>query len=560
MGRPSLGCRTCRKRKIKCDLAVPACGNCKKAGWCCDGYSSTIDLILRDESRQVIQKARAARRRPRRRDCETSLSKQSSLPQSTQEESSSASLQDISVKEQRCQVKVRRQERKQPSPCLGSFLATSLDELAVCYFAANYLYFLDPSDTLSLNDGNGCLLAAVRALGAAGLTRSESGPSAPLQTRQKYIEAIQLSNSALQSDKHVRLDSTLLAVNILGLVENITGFSQSSAWHDHIAGGAALLRLRGPKQFETATGGLLYTQMASNLVMSCVQRGARIPSSMFEIQLEAERQIPDPSDNVWLFYVLSLRFAEVNAAVQVQQNSNTAGPLSSLLRDSIGLDNDLVDFINNLPEDWRPEIVCNPRCDTMPGYLFIYKNFFSAQITNMAFSFRIMLLTGLWKVFRNANGHLILDNDVEARIRGIPRTILGLQHCILASVSQHLGVDKDPSAQMHGNDSISTTSIAAEGLRVNWCAARLNCNPFRSRRREERSLPFVRMAGGYMIQWPLYVAGWADEQGGNIRNRAIQILGCSLGEQRGLQQAVSLAECLRTGGDASSSNYNLSVF
>ncbi|KAK5687463.1 hypothetical protein LTS10_001601 [Elasticomyces elasticus] len=42
----SRGCTTCRKRKVKCDLADPVCTSCTKAGWPCPGYPDRFILNI----------------------------------------------------------------------------------------------------------------------------------------------------------------------------------------------------------------------------------------------------------------------------------------------------------------------------------------------------------------------------------------------------------------------------------------------------------------------------------------------------------------------------------
>jgi Fungal Zn(2)-Cys(6) binuclear cluster domain len=53
----SEGCRTCRKRKIKCDQTRPACRRCQVSGWQCDGYEKNWKFVsensqLRTQYRQ----------------------------------------------------------------------------------------------------------------------------------------------------------------------------------------------------------------------------------------------------------------------------------------------------------------------------------------------------------------------------------------------------------------------------------------------------------------------------------------------------------------------------
>ncbi|CAI7585186.1 unnamed protein product [Penicillium palitans] len=58
-GRPSTSCNSCRARKRRCDKAVPECGQCCRTGQKCPGYRDPSSLIFRDESTQVINRARS---------------------------------------------------------------------------------------------------------------------------------------------------------------------------------------------------------------------------------------------------------------------------------------------------------------------------------------------------------------------------------------------------------------------------------------------------------------------------------------------------------------------
>ncbi len=41
----STGCQLCRKRRVKCDEAQPACGNCTKYGAACPGYQRGMKFV-----------------------------------------------------------------------------------------------------------------------------------------------------------------------------------------------------------------------------------------------------------------------------------------------------------------------------------------------------------------------------------------------------------------------------------------------------------------------------------------------------------------------------------
>ncbi|KAF2686006.1 hypothetical protein K458DRAFT_416371 [Lentithecium fluviatile CBS 122367] len=44
------GCSTCRKRKKKCDLQTPTCGNCSKGNYDCGGYQREMLIVHVDNS------------------------------------------------------------------------------------------------------------------------------------------------------------------------------------------------------------------------------------------------------------------------------------------------------------------------------------------------------------------------------------------------------------------------------------------------------------------------------------------------------------------------------
>lgn len=125
-----------------------------------------------------------------------------------------------------------------------TILFSTLDELAIGYFFHYYvLRYTDECEMRRALDSSGCLKAAVVALGAAAVTRSGPGLSCSTETQSRYTQAIHLTNEALQSPSDVRKDSTLLAVNLLGVFEVKTGFHRSlNAWHEHVYGAAVRFR------------------------------------------------------------------------------------------------------------------------------------------------------------------------------------------------------------------------------------------------------------------------------------------------------------------------------
>ncbi|KAF7550431.1 hypothetical protein G7Z17_g5690 [Cylindrodendrum hubeiense] len=80
-GKPSKDCHLCRSRRVKCDLAKPACQRCIKYGAECPGYRTEQELVFRNANPSNIKK-RKKRTQPQgsKRGSEKALSSQPSQP------------------------------------------------------------------------------------------------------------------------------------------------------------------------------------------------------------------------------------------------------------------------------------------------------------------------------------------------------------------------------------------------------------------------------------------------------------------------------------------------
>ncbi|KAM0253058.1 hypothetical protein ACHAQJ_007434 [Trichoderma viride] len=55
-GKPSRDCHLCRRRRVKCDLARPACQRCIKYGTECPGYRDQQELVFRNADPTAVKK------------------------------------------------------------------------------------------------------------------------------------------------------------------------------------------------------------------------------------------------------------------------------------------------------------------------------------------------------------------------------------------------------------------------------------------------------------------------------------------------------------------------
>jgi hypothetical protein len=117
-------------------------------------------------------------------------------------------------------------------------LPPNRDDLAVGYFFHHYVHdFRQDNSVWYIDDGNGCLVSSIKAVGIAGMMRVANGPSFSPEAQQQYLHAIQLTTAALGSPDLAKLHSTLLTINVLSIFESISGFHRSmNTWRDHING------------------------------------------------------------------------------------------------------------------------------------------------------------------------------------------------------------------------------------------------------------------------------------------------------------------------------------
>ncbi|KXS97830.1 hypothetical protein AC578_10527 [Pseudocercospora eumusae] len=528
-GRPSRGCETCRRRKIKCDLREGGCEKCEKAGWQCEGYRDITNLMFHDESAKTKAKVTAeqgARRRQAR-------SAKSSSPASRSAASSASTSPALSPKAMPSST-----ELVAASPPPEPTMAPAIDDMAIGYFFDKYVFrYGDKRDHWYIEDGNGCLLAAIKALGTAGvIKRTGAGPSADPEARKHYLTALQLTNSALRSQEDVKRDSTLLAIVILGIFEAVSGFQKSlDTWRDHVNGAASLLQLRGRDQFNTQTGCRLYLQTVLNLIISCLSRRIPIPDHVRVVHKIAEQHIPDPKDSVWRFTIASMRLADLNARLLPGNFPVSSIQAPNIVEDALALYAEIESILADAPEDWRPQLIPGTGPVVYADYYYVFDSYLVAQMFCGMCSYRIMLIDILRKAVANCRttGYKLPPQQLE-QVQYCLGSLKQLQMAILAVVPQHLG---DRFEIVHSKPPGEKQNRTWTGLQIR------DHNPFRGNYSEGLELPFVRMAGGFQIQFPVFTVGASDPPGGPIRTWVIGVLKL-LGKSIGIQQAFVLASQL----------------
>jgi hypothetical protein len=159
------------------------------------------------------------------------------------------------------------------------------------------------------------------------------------------------------------------------------------------------------------------------------------------MRVEAEKRVPDPTDHVWKFYLIRLRFTDLYAKLKPQNLVHSPEDAYAIIEEAMALDNDIVALTYNLPRDSKYEHVEATGPTVFAGYCHIFPSFFPAQVWNGMMATRIHLLDILVK----ASQALQLLPSVkpppglQEKLQNLPGTLARLQLYIFATVPQHLG-------------------------------------------------------------------------------------------------------------------------
>ncbi|KAF2171896.1 hypothetical protein M409DRAFT_63438 [Zasmidium cellare ATCC 36951] len=539
-GKPSPGCATCRQRKIKCDLRPGGCEKCEKSGWKCEGYRDVGLLMFHDESEGVRTKVRSSQQRSRRAAERSSpagkgvvvvAAPRAIVPKAEKRVWSLSDSEDTNT-----------ESSSETSPPEIVTISPSLDDLAVNYFLDKYVFkYTDRRELWDINEGNGCLHSSILALGLAGATRQtgQGDTFTHPAARKHYLTAIQQTNQALRSPDEVKKDSTLQAINILAIFEILSGYERSlDAWRDHIKGAASLLQLRGPEQFKTHTGCRLFMQTTANLAIACLARRLPMPPHVLAMQKVAAQFVPNPNDSVWRFHCNSIRTVDLHARLLPGNRPRTPLEAKEILTHALDIFQEFTHTLDTAPEDFKPTLVHDKGPTIYAGYYYVFRTSLVTQMFCAMCSYRILLIDIIRKALTagSADPDFSLRHEEFEQIQESLNFKEHLQLAVLASIPQHFHA---PSNN-HPPDSPSQK----DALWSNFSSA--DYIPFKTAERRAPDLPFVRMAGGYMIQFPLFTAGAADPPGGAIRGWTVGMLRL-LGQTMGMRHAFVLADLLEEG-------------
>ncbi|KAL8665984.1 MAG: hypothetical protein Q9168_007579 [Polycauliona sp. 1 TL-2023] len=423
-GRPSGACELCRKRRIKCNEATPSCSYCEKRLFPCWYPKSQFEVAWRDQNNVA---SKAVRRRINARD--------KTSPQ---------------VESPNNQLKTRDPSRS-PVPFV---LPQDYESYALTFFFNSYLL---PS-TLS-NHQRGFL-------GGVFSTWKKSGPSSPLRpavnaVAQALLEAWSfmnpnspqsLANSfyaqgvvavrrQLQNADDID-DDVLLATLLLDMYDGVISFCDARPHNSpHIRGSAALIQNRRGLPVNSKTSQATLLGVRSRIVGDALKKREPISANVLNWTTSTQNSLRTPEMELEEINV-EVANLQVFALELEKQFMGMAASAPDLLAKANELDETLVSWEANLPDDWVPTCIWDPEAippsvrnaGLYQDHCTIHKDMWTADSLNVYCCSRIK--TGL--VMIKCLEH---ENDPAANITRIntQNTLQALADTICASVPYHLG-------------------------------------------------------------------------------------------------------------------------
>ncbi|KAJ5902695.1 hypothetical protein N7495_003223 [Penicillium taxi] len=532
-GKPSKGCGHCRSKKVRCDGARPSCSQCIRAKRSCPGYRDQLSLMFRDESRSVAQKVEKAAK------SSSLLSKSWSprgSPRTAYSDGSTPSELSVSADSpifdfdsDPLHVYLMQQLSQLPLEVQTPFDPS--DHEAISYFMQSNaipgtIWVTDFMTKLALsNDGFGslsqrALKSGLTAVGSAMLCRVKNVSALNAVSQKAYISALSLLNTALTDIEEAKSNQVLGAVVILAIYELVTSRTPKDIdqWTNHILGATALLDLRGTDQLSTETGLRLFLHLRYQIVISCIQRDARVPESVLECAKVSMYLRPDEAHANSLIIIIG-KISNLRADIK----SNILTSNNDILSVASAIEMDLISWLRLLPPTYDYET----RTKSAYDFKFQQRCHGIALYDDKYHVYPNLWVSNSWSQYRCARiilSELILTRTLEQAKSSSSKSLspeLRLYCNSLHSTVRRLAVDICRSLPFHfrahddGSDgSHNTTLPPPEGY-----------------------------LGGLLLLWPLFLAGAVEKNGHALHTWVIRSL-LIIGNTMGLDQALALMDIL----------------
>ncbi|PYI23862.1 C6 finger domain protein [Aspergillus violaceofuscus CBS 115571] len=530
-GKPSKGCGECRSRKIRCDQARPTCSQCAKGNRVCPGYRDELSLMFRDESQQVVRKARtgtsARKTKPANKSgssgrseipCGGSSGTTSSSPSAA---SGSSNIGDFSENTDLQRDLVTRR----PLDLQPSYQPTKNE--AICFFLSqnNWIgsIWMRPDSAtefildLQSSPSQQAMIASMTSAGMAMLARARRSTPLRITSEKEYGQALQLLTSAVTDEKEARDNSTLAAVLLLAIFEVVSSRAPQNLdnWTNHISGAAALLELRGVEQLQKAEGLKLFLQLRYQIIISCLQREARVPQSVLDCARVAQFLRPQTEAYSDRLISISGRLANLRADIRDKVITDHQEILSTVY----SIEGELMAWLAALPPRFLYTTIESPwptqadwGLNSYNNRFHVYQDLWLCHAWNQYRCARIMISEYILTYTYRLNTNTTLTPDLASHLAQVRDKARQLALDICASVPYHF------SADLVTGEATTFRTVTLE-------------------------YGFIR---GMILLWPLFLAGATEPKGHSLRKWVVDCLAL-IGNRLGIDQALALIDILEVG-------------
>ncbi|KAL4754500.1 hypothetical protein BDW72DRAFT_190089 [Aspergillus terricola var. indicus] len=321
-GRRSIGCYTCRQRKVKCDATRPACDRCTKFGRKCPGYPDTFAFKAYDGSSQRtasasrwIDQPSSAEESPstgQKRAGSAENLASTSVPASPASPASSASSAvrrapvplPVCMSDLRPDVYISHLDRVSNRPARTgpvpirippSIRTGNPDDVSVSCFMRTHVLIVEKSpcgghlaflpEFYGEKSSEPCLRHSVLSLGYLALFNNRHQSQALwIQARKHYSAALAALAAAIDTKESAVRDEVFASALFLGIFTDLSG-ERRTQLNDHIPGVYALIQARGSASLSGKYGRRLLAWAFNQLQIQAIANNefgyAHLPS-LFE--------------------------------------------------------------------------------------------------------------------------------------------------------------------------------------------------------------------------------------------------------------------------------------
>lgn len=467
--------------RSKCDQEEPHCGQCTKRQLQCPGYRNLVDLMFRDESEHVIEKATTYRKRSGPRQ----PSPNPNSPSSSDESSSPAVSTPLDWKEAHAQsqfppTRARRRKacalgtqswlgQKQQElikskkssilfdpelflPCdsvdsfhergMAFFFSRHVAKLDAGYQSYDFIYEVWKPPTNPNPHNQDSIAAAVVAIGLAGLSKVTRSIEMMNMARRSYGAALKLTTTALSDPVEAVKDSTLLSVLLLGTYEVVSGSTPQTmeAWQKHVDGAAALASLRGTDQFKTTAGCKMFQMLCYSVLLSCMRSDIPAPTVIEELRNKSLEMGKLDNTNKAL---IDHMFKTTHVRHQIKTGILT--DRNEIVSTLENCDAEWARMASLLPDMWRYRNITLRAADpaAMHRNCHVYPGMIAAITWNGIRSTRMLLQEAIiQQLCRDVSDESYLSSSDQQLLVKAIKSHNTLSDAIIASVPQFFGVVK----------------------------------------------------------------------------------------------------------------------